>query len=424
MKELYFSKYIRGLLLIFLIAVLPSTLWAEEIQSTCIDCHSLLEDELKVPTDSFALDVHNRPDLGCVGCHGGDNTSDDIAVAMSAEKGFIGVPGPLEIPKLCSRCHSDPAYMKTFNPRLPTDQYSKYLTSVHGIKNEAGDKKVAECASCHGAHGIQSVKNPKSHVYDVNIPATCAKCHADSSYMAEYGIPTNQYADYKKSVHGIDLLQKNDLVAPACNDCHGNHGAAPPQAESIDKVCGICHNYNMEDLENSTHNEYFAALDEPGCETCHSNHLILKPTVKMLVGDSVVCAQCHFEDDGTGALDAAARMGHAIDSLDNQIAVAKAKLDDADNKGLFVTNGLFVLKDARQKFYESRTEVHTFKVDSVVQVADSGLVLASQADAIGNDLLNNYVFRRQGLAIAVIVLGLLALVIFIKVRRMEKGKRN
>lgn len=422
MKIYFASKYLTVLFLLIALMSSPSLLKAQEAQSTCIECHSLLEDELKVPTDSFAIDVHNRPELGCVGCHGGDNTSDDMEVAMSPDKGFIGAPDALEIPKLCSRCHSDPAYMKTFNPRLPTDQYSKYLTSIHGTRNEVGDQKVAECASCHGAHGIQSVKNPKSHVYDVNIPATCAKCHADSSYMAEYGIPTNQYAEYKRSVHGIDLLQNNDLVAPACNDCHGNHGAVPPQAESIDKVCGICHTYNMEDLENSTHSEYFAALGEPGCETCHSNHLILKPTVRMLIGDSTVCAQCHAEDDGTGGLDAAARMGHAIDSLDRQIAIAKAKLDDADNKGLFVNNALFVLKDATQKYYESRTEVHTFIVDSVEQVADSGMALAVQADAIGDNLLKDYIFRRQGLFIAVIVLCFLALLIYLKVRKIEKGK--
>jgi hypothetical protein len=424
MKNYRSAKYIAGLLLGFVLVVCPSSLRAQELQSTCIECHSLLEDELKAPADSFANDVHNRPGLGCAGCHGGDNASDDIAVAMSPDNGFIGAPGALDVPKLCSRCHSDPVFMKTFNPRLPTDQYSKYLTSIHGLRNEGGDKKVAECASCHGAHGIQSVKNPGSRVYDVNIPATCAKCHADSGYMAEYGIPTDQYADYKKSVHGVDLLQNNDLVAPACNDCHGNHGAIPPQAESIDKVCGICHSYNMEDLENSTHAEYFEALGEPGCETCHSNHLILKPTVKMLIGDSVVCAQCHFEGDGTGALEAAARMGHAIDSLDNQISVAKAKLDDADNKGLFVNNGLFVLKDARQKFYKSRTEVHTFKVDSVEQIVDSGLILAMQADTIGDNLLRNYVFRRQGLFIAVVVLCFLALIIYLRVRRMEKGRNG
>ena len=64
--------------------------------------------------------------------------------------------------------------------------------------------------------------------------------------MKEYGIPTDQYEKYSKSVHGVALLQKHDLGAPACNKCHGNHGATPPGVESISKVCGTCHALNAD----------------------------------------------------------------------------------------------------------------------------------------------------------------------------------
>jgi hypothetical protein len=39
-------------------------------------------------------------------------------------------------------------------------------------------------------------------------------------------IPHNQYEKFARSVHGIALLKKHDSGAPACNICHGNHGAA------------------------------------------------------------------------------------------------------------------------------------------------------------------------------------------------------
>ena len=36
---------------------------------------------------------------------------------MSAAHGFIGVPLRTAIPKLCARCHSDPDFMRRYNPR-------------------------------------------------------------------------------------------------------------------------------------------------------------------------------------------------------------------------------------------------------------------------------------------------------------------
>jgi hypothetical protein len=289
--------------------------------------------------------------------------------------------------------------------------------------NQDGDNKVAHCSSCHGAHGIRPSRNPLSHVYDKNIPSTCATCHDDSSYMAGYNIPTDQLEDYKKSVHGIALLEEDDLGAPACNDCHGNHGAIPPDAESIDKVCGICHNNNMVDFEKSSHADYFSALESPACETCHSNHLIKQPSTKMLTGEDPVCGECHFEDDGTGALEAAELMANRIDSLENAITGAEDKLEEADQKGLFVNDGLFALKDAQQRAFKAKTAVHTFEADSVVSITAAGFEQITEARNIARELLDNYVFRRKGLAVSVVVLLILAFAIWVKVKRIESRRR-
>ena len=54
-------------------------------------------------------------------------------------------------------------------------------------------------------------------------------------------LPTDQLANYQQSVHYAALTKGNDLSAPTCNDCHGNHGAAPPGAGSVVNVCGTCH---------------------------------------------------------------------------------------------------------------------------------------------------------------------------------------
>ena len=94
--------------------------------------------------------------------------------------------------------------------------------------------------------------------------------------MAEFKIPTDQYTKYKKSVHAKALYDRQDLSAPTCNDCHGNHGAAPPGIASVANVCGQCHARQAELFQASVHK---AAFDNKGlgeCITCHSNHDIAR----------------------------------------------------------------------------------------------------------------------------------------------------
>ena len=59
--------------------------------------------------------------------------------------------------------------------------------------------------------------------------------------------------DYQKSVHYAALTKGNDLSAPTCNDCHGNHGAAPPGVGAIANVCGTCHAVFAQKFATSVH---------------------------------------------------------------------------------------------------------------------------------------------------------------------------
>ena len=102
------------------------------------------------------------------------------------------------------------------------------------LAGATGDTRVATCISCHGAHGVRLVNDAKSPAFPTNVAATCGACHASPDHMRGYTLsdgkplPTSQRADYERSVHYAALVKQNDLGAPACNDCHGNHGAAPP----------------------------------------------------------------------------------------------------------------------------------------------------------------------------------------------------
>ncbi|HHQ48563.1 MAG TPA: hypothetical protein ENK19_06730, partial [Acidobacteria bacterium] len=276
---------------------------------TCQACHLELDEaRLHKPAVTFATDVHNRPGLGCVTCHGGDASAEDPEVAMDPRKGFRGVPKVRDIPKLCGGCHANDSFIKKFAPSLDTDQLSQYRTSVHGKRIAAGDTRAATCISCHSVHDILKVSDPRSPVYPTHVVDTCAKCHADPALMKPYGIPTDQVAKYRRSVHYEALTRRNDLSAPTCNDCHGSHGAAPPGVGSISNVCGTCHLQNMELFQGSPHAKPFAEMGSGACEACHGNHEITTPD-DTLVGmtKGAVCAQCHEPGDAGGTTAAGIR---------------------------------------------------------------------------------------------------------------------
>ena len=226
-------------------------------------------------------DVHFRRGLSCAGCHGGDPTADlgHDFVKEWPEKDRD--KNRAWVVQFCARCHSDPTIMHEFNPALPTDQLAKFKDSPHGHRLlDMHDDRAPSCVSCHGVHGIRPAKDPQSKVYAQRVPETCGACHANAKTMAGFTLadgsplPTNQLAEYRDSVHGRALLQRGDLGAPACNDCHGNHGPAPPGVASVSRSCSLCHSANASLFDGSKHKQ---AFDEHGwaeCSKCHGNHAI------------------------------------------------------------------------------------------------------------------------------------------------------
>ena len=291
-------------------------------KDSCLDCHSALPEPLGVTQETFAQDIHAQKGLTCASCHGGDPTSDDPDKAMSRKAGWKGKIDRKQIPQLCGGCHSDPDYMRRFNPSLRTDQLSQYHTSIHGKRLAAGDAKVAVCTDCHGVHDLRAPSDSRSKVNPVNVADTCGRCHADAAYMSGYKIPTNQFAEYGKSVHHHALVVNGDLSAPTCTTCHGNHGAAPPGFASVANVCSTCHVFQAQFFDSSPHKEAFASAGLPGCVTCHSNHDIAHPTDELIgTGDKAVCTQCHIEGDA--GFVAAGKMKEQLE----QLAVS---IDDSD----------------------------------------------------------------------------------------------
>jgi predicted CXXCH cytochrome family protein len=311
--------------------------------------------------------------------------------------------------------------MKRYSPSLPIDQVSKYKTSIHGNLNAKGDPNAAECVSCHGSHEIQPVKDSRSLVYATNIPSVCANCHSDVKLMAKYKIPTDQHDKYVSSVHGIALLEKGDLSSPSCNDCHGNHGAVPPGVESISKVCGNCHVLNMELFEQSPHKKAFDANDFPECESCHGNHQIIHSTDEMIgTQESAICMECHDKEDNNKGYFVAGEMKNLIDSLKTQNSDTKKILDEAIQKGMDVSDASFALKDVRQVLIQSRTSIHTFNMDKFKEQIDTGFTIVNKSKLIGEEAIEEFYYRRIGLGFSTIIVTLLVIGLYIKLKKVEK----
>ena len=203
-----------------LLLLAPALLFAEPPKDTCVECHAAMDGPIQRPALLIKDDVHIANGLSCADCHGGDRTSDDPSVAMSKAKGFLGKPGRAEIPQFCAKCHSNPDFMRRFRPQQRVDQLELYKTSVHGKRLASGDENVATCVDCHSVHDIRAVKDASSPVYPLHIPDTCGRCHADAKKMAKYGIPTDQLAQYRTSVHW-DALKGGDLSAPTAHRVTG-----------------------------------------------------------------------------------------------------------------------------------------------------------------------------------------------------------
>jgi hypothetical protein len=340
--------------------------------SSCLACHGNPDTadpaSLKI-VSGFQHDVHAEAGLSCQDCHGGNSDpalAADMARSMDAgyrKNPFRGAPKRQEIPAFCGRCHSNASYMKKFKPELRVDQEQEYWTSQHGRLLKAGDARVATCVDCHGVHGILAPSDPQAPVYPTHVAQTCSRCHADPGHMAGYKLPDgrplpiDQYALWTQSVHARALLEKGDLSAPTCNDCHGNHGAVPPGIESIAFVCGQCHGREAELFRASKkkqlfddHNGYVASAGSAGCTachqppdpaakittihsfsecvTCHGNHGIVRPTLAMLAPlPETPCAFCH-EPPGPLApseQEPKANLEHYHQLRDGLLAEAKAK---------------------------------------------------------------------------------------------------
>ena len=183
-----------------------------------------------------------------------------------------------------------------------------------GIHSERGMR----CNDCHGgnpaalelpaAHRGQFLGNPTK----LQTVEMCSACHADANQMRQYGLPADQLAEFRTSLHGQLLLQRRNFDAPTCSDCHDAHTILPPEdarsnvfPTNIPGTCARCHDDDelmarydiptgqLDVYRRSAHGESvfdgqnYAA---PTCVGCHGSHAALPPNVVEITN---VCDRCH-----------------------------------------------------------------------------------------------------------------------------------
>ncbi|MBI1745163.1 MAG: cytochrome c3 family protein [Acidobacteria bacterium] len=388
-------------------------------KDSCVECHQKMDGELQEPAKKITNDIHYLRGLSCYNCHGGDPSSDDMEVAMDPKKGYIGKPKPTDIPQLCGKCHSNADFMRDYNPSLRVDQLNEYGTSRHGKLLARGDTKVAVCSSCHGAHGIRKASDPQSSVYPKNVVNTCTKCHANPQYMRGHNIPTNQKMKYMDSVHSKALFGKGDLSAPTCNSCHGNHGASPPGLSSIAAICGQCHASQYEYFIASPHKKAFKQGGLPECATCHDNHGIKSPSDSMLgTQTESLCINCHSQGDK--GFNAANKMRDRIELLKARLEQSEIVLNRAERAGMEVSREKFDLIEGKNKLIKARVLIHAFNPNEIEKITNEGLAISVSTQKAGERAMGDLQFRRKGLAVSLIIIFLVVITLYMKIRQIER----
>jgi len=237
--------------------------------------------------------------------------------------------------------------------------------------------------------------------------------------MASYGIPTDQQEKFERSIHWTMIEEEHDLSAPTCNDCHGNHGAAPPGVSWVGNTCGQCHSVMADYFAQSLHARVFPMLGVPGCAACHNNHEILLAGDELLgFGEGAACTKCHQADTPSGEKIVAMRS--LIDSLKLTAHQADSILLRAENSGVEVSQALFDLEGAQTALVQAQAAVHAFVVDSVAEHVNAGLVITDEAFARGDRALGELRFRRTGLAISVAIILALIVGLMLRIREIDR----
>lgn len=242
----------------------------------CRACHRVSHEQ--VPKSAHARLGGAGPSASCIACHGSHRIPKVTAAADA----------------ICASCHAS--------------QTQQMEAGIHaGRGGRDGTRNLPTCVTCHTAHTVTSRRDPASPIHRSQIHETCARCHADPKIIAQERISRPRVvALFEQSIHGQAIVQRGNLAAATCTDCHGAHeirrGADPASTifqGNVASTCSRCHGDEAEQFRNSVHGEAVSrgVSAAPTCTDCHGEHGI---TATRAPGSRVApltvsktCAACH-----------------------------------------------------------------------------------------------------------------------------------
>jgi hypothetical protein len=280
----------------------------------------------------------------------------------------------LNIPDLCSGCHSDKQRMAPYN--IQTNQYDVYTKSVHGVALLTNkDVRAPSCASCHGSHDAQP---PTS----ATVVQVCGKCHTATQEL------------YMQSRHS-----ELQAAAPMCWTCHGTHDVAQPSSDLFfhetapDYTCVTCH-----DLQTHTLRIELSKFADPTarrCDTCHHPESEIYAQIQG-ISTAVTGAE--------GAYDDAAR-----------------RIEKAAELGMITSDADLLLVAAKTSLIQAQAAVHTTKLSKIAELSADAKAKADLAAGSANAKIDESTFRRQVMVIVLVFILLGVAFLVLTKRRLDKG---
>lgn len=297
---------------------------ADGTDEFCYSCHANRDLSMTFPNgevlslyldpQEFQHSVHGTR-LACTDCHQRNLVVPHEVPRVQTARQLAQVEY-----EVCKRCHFD--------------NYTRTLDSMHFDAMAEGKEEAPICTDCHGAHNVIRLTESRTRVAE-----TCSTCHDD---IAD---------EYRDSVHGSELLEKDNPDVPVCITCHGVHNiesatTASFRQSSVD-LCARCHadeelmgKYEispnvfktyLDDFHGKTVGFYQEEASEVWpdvavCTDCHGVHDITQvddpdsPVIKQNLVST--CRQCH--EDATANF-SSAWLSHYEPSLDKAPLVFAVK---------------------------------------------------------------------------------------------------
>ena len=243
----------------------------------------------------FAKSVHSA--MLCITCH------KNITDAASPHK----IDATLQKVD-CARCHKmlwEAAKKKGLtseNARLDmvVQDIAAYEESLHAKPNKDDKSHAnANCDDCHDTHyfNVPPKDTTKWAEWRLTIPSVCGtKCHSD------------ELDDYASSIHGQEALEKHNVKAAVCTDCHTSHAIVNTSLNSFKlqhtQRCGSCHKENLASYGDTYHGQVnkLGYSYTAKCYDCHGSHDILAvrdPNSKVNPKNRLkTCKHCHNGKNG------------------------------------------------------------------------------------------------------------------------------